>query len=106
MYKCNECGYVFEKPIESREYHGLDYGYESFYVCPNCGETDYNEDHYCTICGEKHFGENDWCEWCLADAIGKLKVMFEEYEAQTEDLIDLFTEALEAIYLEERRKKR
>ena len=46
MFKCNECGAVFEYDdlIEIVETHGLDNPpYERFLVCPNCNGGDYDE---------------------------------------------------------------
>lgn len=40
MYKCKDCGEVFDEPHHVVERHGFDDGYaEHFYVCPNCGGT-------------------------------------------------------------------
>ena len=38
MYKCNECGEVFDEPTVVLERHGFNDGFaERFYVCPYCG---------------------------------------------------------------------
>lgn len=108
MYKCNNCGCEFEEPRESREYHGLDYGYETFWVCPNCGDNDYNEAKVCDICGGEHFGDDNICEWCLAEAIGELRMLHKTNYTNVDifDFIDLFTMAIDNIYVEERSKRR
>lgn len=43
MYKCNECGCVFEDPKVVVETHGFKFPpYEKFYVCHRCGDGDYD----------------------------------------------------------------
>lgn len=43
MYKCNECGCVFEDPKVVVETHGFKFPpYEKFSVCPRCGDGDYD----------------------------------------------------------------
>lgn len=107
MFKCNDCGCEFESPVEGREYHGLEYGFETTYHCPNCGSNDYNAGKVCTICGEKHFGDDPYCEWCLADAIGEIRTLFAGYKVKDVfKLIDLYTGAVDSIYVEERSKRR
>lgn len=109
MYKCSECGCEFENPAVSREYHGLEYGYEEKMVCPNCGEGIRDEDQGtpCKICGEEQFNSSGICEWCLDEARGMLMVDFNHFtNASIMDMIDLFTEAIEMIYVEEKAKER
>lgn len=70
MYKCVECGHLFEDG-EQRSYsenvgecHGSP-AYMSFSCCPVCGE-DYEEARPCRICGSYQgveYGE-DFCENC------------------------------------------
>ena len=44
MYRCNWCECEFEEPSISVETHGLDTPpYEEISVCPNCGDTDFDE---------------------------------------------------------------
>lgn len=100
MYKCEECGCIFEEPMFNREYHGLEYGYEEYGVCPNCGERGYKEGTPCKTCGEEQFGDG-FCEWCLDEAVGMLKVDFNHFiKADKMDLIDLFDYAIDTIYVE------
>lgn len=45
MYKCWNCGLVFEEPKEWKEYRGECFGfpaYETMTGCPNCN-SDYSE---------------------------------------------------------------
>ena len=46
MYKCDECGAVFDKPKYVKEYMGEFWGspaYETWAVCPNCKSDDIEE---------------------------------------------------------------
>ncbi len=51
MYKCLECGHIFETPHEYKERHGLEYGFERMTCCPNCGGG-YEEAALCEGCDE------------------------------------------------------
>lgn len=38
MYKCNNCGRVFDTPEVCYETHGFKHGpFEKIYCCPHCG---------------------------------------------------------------------
>lgn len=71
MYKCADCGRVFEEDDLYRweERHGLDSPpYEQWAGCPSCHSTSYEEAHLCNGCGE-YFAEGDdygggWCHEC------------------------------------------
>ena len=87
MYKCSNCGEVFEEPNAIKE----DWG-ETFYVCPYC-DDDYEEAHQCKECGEWHT-ENElydgWCEKCLRETIN-YDTFFEYCEAnKDEHYLDMF----------------
>ena len=47
MYRCNETGREFEKPIYDRDFWNENDG---AYVCPCCGDTHYDEVFECDIC--------------------------------------------------------
>jgi DNA-directed RNA polymerase subunit RPC12/RpoP len=44
-YRCEECGRIFNKPVEIQEEHG-----EVFVVCPTCLSTDYCNVFKCSLC--------------------------------------------------------
>lgn len=53
MYKCNDCGRIFEEPLEIRELMGEYWGapaYDIFYYCPYCKSDDYDE---VTLCDDE-----------------------------------------------------
>lgn len=105
MFKCNDCGCEFETPEWSKEFHGLEYGYEINRYCPNCGSEDYIEGMPCDICGELAYG-SDYCECCKDEAKKMLKIDFNHFgKAKMRDLIDLFNEVIDELYVEERSKK-
>ena len=64
MYRCENCGNVFEDPAIVIERHGFSDGPgEEFGVCPYCN-GDYAEAKQCEHCSE-WFVEDDLCEgWC------------------------------------------
>ena len=46
MYKCRECGCVFEEPRNWVERHGFEYGpFEEWSACPNCLSPDYGDEY-------------------------------------------------------------
>ena len=74
MYKCNDCGHIFECGEEKVVYerHGFDRPpYEKLSVCPCCGGSFSEfENEKCDLCGlESDFVYNGMCEECLVDKI-------------------------------------
>lgn len=73
MFKCVECGKVFEEPKTYEEHHpyGMGYATESFACCPYC-ESNFEEAIQCECCGE-WFLENDLekgiCEECAENEV-------------------------------------
>lgn len=46
MYRCNNCGTVFEEPLYEKESRGEFWGspsYEDMYYCPYCRNNDFDE---------------------------------------------------------------
>ena len=87
MYKCSNCGEVFEEPNSIKE----DWG-ETFSVCPYCN-GDYEEAHQCKECDEWHTEDelyDDWCEKCLRETIN-YDTFFEYCEAnKDQQYLDIF----------------
>ena len=87
MYKCSNCGEVFEEPNSIKE----DWG-EIFSVCPYCN-GDYDEVKQCDHCDEWHADDElygGWCEKCLRETIN-YDTFFEYCEAnKDEQYLDIF----------------
>lgn len=43
MYKCNDCGNIFDEPATHEEYHSEVDASEYWDVCPYCGEDNFDE---------------------------------------------------------------
>ena len=97
MYKCIDCGHVFEDGDQAVWYenqgecHGVT-AMERFSGCPVCC-GDYDEVHQCKKCGEWHIeGElyDGWCKKCLRETIN-YDTFFEYCEANiNEQYLDGF----------------
>lgn len=100
MFRCEDCGAEFEEFAKSRESHG-----EVWNVCPMCGSSDWKESAICEICGDRTYNKR-FCDDCMRDAKKLIRSNFTHMPSgHLSDLIDLFTEALDAVYIEERRKE-
>ena len=93
MYKCLDCGEVFEEPASVRETHGFADGLaETFYMCPYC-KGNYDEAKQCQECEEWHTEDelySGWCEKCLRETI-TYDTFFEYCEAnKDEQYLDIF----------------
>lgn len=98
MYKCEECGCVFEEPKEYQEHHpyGMGYVAESFYCCPSCNGS-IGEAQPCKFCEEYGFEDelqDGICEKCISELKKRFDVAlhnnFTEEEIKT--LIDVYGE--------------
>ena len=66
MYKCTECGHLFEEGEQAtwEETHGLDSPpYEKWSGCPVC-KGDYEEVYRCKKCGDWHSDDELYEGWC------------------------------------------
>ena len=95
MYKCTECGNLFEEGEQAtwEERHGLDSPpYEKFSGCPVC-RGGYEEVYQCEECGDWHSDDElyeGWCEKCLRETIN-YDTFFEYCEAnKDEQYLDIF----------------
>lgn len=82
MYKCLECGSVFEEPKfykESRPY-GSGFVFEELSGCPSCGEG-FDEAFECDCCGE-YFTKDEMidgvCKDCIEDVVSRNKNNFKD----------------------------
>lgn len=86
MYKCEECGHVFEEGEQSTwiEPHG-----ERLSGCPICNGA-YEEVHFCSICGEiKCSMSEDVCEDCQIRLQKEFKSFLDSYtKAEAEYILE------------------
>ena len=97
MFKCCECGHLFEEGEQAVWYenqgecHGR-IAMEKFGGCPMCN-GDYDEVHQCKECGDWHYEDelcDGWCEKCLRETIN-YDTFFEYCEAnKDEQYLDIF----------------
>lgn len=71
-YICNNCGHTFEEPEMYEEQHGFAYGpYEKFYVCPACGDSDFEELRVCIRCDTagpaSNYYRDKFCKRCWGE---------------------------------------
>lgn len=81
MFKCIECGHIFEDGEQARwtETHG-----EVWECCPIC-KGDYEEVEPCKICGSyDHSVDDDYCDDCKKD-VKKRFAEFVEREFSKEE---------------------
>ena len=97
MYKCTECGHLFEEGEQAVWYdnqgecHGVT-AMERFSGCPVC-KGDYEEVYQCEACGDWQTEDelyDSWCEKCLRETIN-YDTFFEYCEANIdEQYLDTF----------------
>lgn len=89
MYKCYDCGAVFESPASHEEDRGEFWGFpcsETVNDCPNCG-GDYEEVFQCEKCGEYFFEDelhSDVCDDCIDVYKNNIDVCFKIGDEDTE----------------------
>ena len=70
MFKCENCGEIFEECDTHYEYHPYGDGYasEEWSCCPYCRDTDIVEVYECEGCGE-YFASltDDLCDECYKE---------------------------------------
>ena len=87
MYRCLECGHLFEEgeQAEWTEMHGFNYGNgERFSGCPIC-KGDYEEIKPCKICGGYDNETNDgFCEECQKDIMKRFNQLIKDNFSEEE----------------------
>ena len=89
MYKCNDCGRVFEEPkrfvIQSLEHFGTPCE-ETAIGCPFC-HGDYEDATICKICGN-YTSAGDYCDDCREKTKNQFKKIMKMFFTEAEqDLI-------------------
>lgn len=98
MYKCLECGNLFEDGEQAitSEKIGECFGtpvFEEFSSCPLCGEKNYEEAKMCKICDEYHCNESEFCDDCYSYYKRDFKhLMSKTYSEDERKLINIIFE--------------
>jgi hypothetical protein len=73
VYKCLECGHIFEdeeaKKVEEHHPYGMGYATETFFCCPLCNGS-YEETKKCKNCGGEFLEDelkDGFCEDCIEE---------------------------------------
>ena len=97
MYRCNNCGEVFAERKEVREPHGECGGaaYETYYVCPCCGEADTESAERCDGCGSYGEVENGFCRDCRIIILKQFQTLMESFSVSERKFLNDFYEGQE-----------
>lgn len=91
MYKCEECGTLFEEGEQAEwvEMHGFTYGNgEHWSGCPHC-KGSYSEIKPCKICGSyEHEINEDFCKNCVIDIQKQFKTFISKFSPEEKELIE------------------
>jgi hypothetical protein len=87
MFKCEECGCVFEKPKKKTEKVGEHFGFPAYEesLVSSCCEEGYIEVKECKICGE--YSENDFCKDCEIKVKKKFDSFMQEFTEEEKELL-------------------
>ncbi len=89
MYRCDNCGLLFDEPKKYIEDTG-----EHFSGCPSC-YGDYTEIYECKWCGEYTEDERCICERCISETIKKVnRILEEEFTSEEREIIEEYIEDL------------
>lgn len=96
MYKCLECGAIFEEGSEAvwQETHGLDTPpYETLSGCPICKGA-YEEAPECKLCGNyKNVDNESYCEECKNDIKERFqRILHLEFDKDEIELLNVVYE--------------
>ena len=97
MYKCKDCGNVFDEGEEqmSMEHMGECHGfpaYEKSYGCPHCGGN-YEEIEPCKICGSYEVETSEeFCEDCVADMRKKFDKFLQDLTDEEKECLNIICE--------------
>lgn len=90
MYKCMDCGLVFDEPMERREKVHTQVEPEIYveYVCPDCLNTEIAEADLCPECGSAKYKDEILCRDCREDLLDRVKAFFDGFTAEEEEQFD------------------
>ena len=105
MFKCLECGNLFEEGEQARwvETHGLDTPpYEEWSGCPIC-KGGYKEIKPCKICGSyDHDYDEEYCNACKKDVQKRFSTFIaEEFTEEERELLNELYDGKELLKIKE-----
>ena len=104
MFICEECGLIFENEKVKVNYHSevSTRDKETYYVCPNCEESNYHELDTCEVCGGeiretqgKRY-QRVMPEWC-PDCEMEFEKRFEDFFWELTPMFKTFHSAKDAV---------
>ena len=99
LYRCDDCGAVFDKPRIRYEHHSELAGMpgpkdEEIRVCPVCGSDYIEEGHECVRClGFTPFG--DFCADCLNELDARMEKVQQDMKLDNSEMEAMVIEWLE-----------
>ena len=100
MYKCDDCGLIFNEPKAFYEHHGEGMN-EMFIACPECGGAFSNVEK-CVICGEIHTEIGDYCKSCkeeIDDMFSRfIRNVQNEFDIDRNKAVELINNSFERIW--------
>ncbi len=88
MFRCDNCGLVFEKPDRWKESHG-----EKMSGCPGCGAT-YTEVELCRRCYE-HYTDEEFCEFCVNEVLSEFQDYMKRFNENEKKILNDFYDGRE-----------
>ena len=106
MYRCNECGEVFDEFAKVYDKVGnvgdsLPPAYLEYDVCPTCKSDDWESVEWCKNC-ENEYTTDDYCDTCLANASYNLSECIQNIIAETkgdyDEVVNILKDFIEEKY--------
>ena len=88
VYKCDDCGLIFEQPGFWTESHG-----EKMSGCPGCGCT-YEQVRLCKRCNE-HYTDEEFCEHCVNEVLGDFQNYMKRCDEYAKKILNEFYDGRE-----------
>jgi hypothetical protein len=101
MYKCLNCGAVFDYPDYEDDFTSEYFGRPVTHhisVCPECRSDELDTAERCQLCGEYHSGESDYCADCVDLIIDYFDSVIAEVSERFGYGKDKIVEAIKEIY--------
>lgn len=90
MYKCKDCGQVFEEPDRYMESRPI--GAESFCCCPVCQNSDFEKAYKCKTCDD-YIIDGDYCDGCVEYIENKVELFNNSFTEAEYELLEILRES-------------